>query len=282
MMMRLSCLLAAVWLAAVVPPVAAEAAAPWVISGATGRTGALTYKLMKSRGVPVRALIRSAAKAKEVIGCDKCDESEGIFIGDITKPASMDAVMQGAGGLIIATSAVPQCNPFPKCSYPEGAYPVDIDFNGGKHQVEAFVKGAGGLKPVFLISSMGTTEPDSSLDKMGNGQIGFYKLNFEAFLMSSGLPYTIVKPCGLGGDAAAQDTLIVGHDDAEGWDLSIPVQRADVARVLAAAAQNPEAAAGLRFDLCSKKGEPTEDDDLPALLKAAKYPWETREGVALV
>jgi len=249
-------------------------AAPVVITGATGQTGSLTYNLLKSRGVEVRAFIRNITKAKEVLGCTKCDASEGIFVGDVTKPSTMVDVMQGAGALVIVTSAFPVCNPFPKCSYDKGAYPVDVDFNGGKNQVEAFVKGAGGLKPVILVSAMGTTEPDSGLDKMGNGQIGFFKLNEEAFLMASGAPYTIVKPCGLGSDKPTQDTIVVGHDDAENWDLSVPVQRADVARVIAAAVQNPTVAANLRFDICAKAGPPTVDKDIPALLKSARYSWE--------
>lgn len=249
-------------------------AGPVVITGATGRTGALTYNLLKSRGVQVRALVRNTTKAKDLLGCSKCDESEGIFVGDVTKPATIETVMNGADALVILTSAFPVCNPFPQCSYDKGLYPVDVDFNGGKNQVEAFVKGAGGLKPVILVSAMGTTEPNTQLDKMGNGQIGFYKLNEEASLMASGLPFTIVKPCGLGSDKPAMDTLTVGHDDSEHWDLSVPVQRSDVARVVAAAIQNPEDAANLRFDLCSKAGTPTKDEEIPALLKSARYPWQ--------
>jgi len=252
---------------------------PVVITGATGHTGALTYNLLKSRGVQVRAFIRNATKAKEVLGCTKCDASEGIFVGDVTKPETMADVMKGAGALVILTSAFPVCNPFPKCSYDKGDYPVDVDWNGGKKQVEAFAKGAGGLKPVILVSAMGTTEPDSQLDKMGHGQIGFYKLNIEAFLMASGFPFTIIKPCGLGYDKPSQNTLLVGHDDEENWNLRVPIQRSDVARVVAAAVQNPEAGAGLRFDLCAKPGTPTKDADIPALLKSARYPWEQQQTV---
>merc|ERR1711971_507529 len=114
---------------------------------------------------------------------------------------------------------------------------------------------------------------------MGNGQIGFYKINIEAFLMASGLPYTIVKPCGLGSGEPAKDTLLVGHDDEEDWDLKVPVQRADVARVVVAAVEGTQHEANLRFDLCAKSGSPTTDADLPALLKAAAYPWQQAEFV---
>lgn len=254
--------------------VSSDGGAPVVVTGATGGTGVLTYNLLKSRGVAVRALVRNTTKARDRLGCTKCDESEGIFEGDVTKPDSLAGVMEGAGSLVIITSAMAVCNPFPTCGYPKGAFPIDIDWNGGKNQVEAFVKGAGGLKPVILVSSMGTTEPNTGLDKMGDGQILFYKLNFESFLMSSGLPYTIVKPCGLGNDEPEKDTLIVGHDDAEEWDMKNPIQRSDVARVLAAAVESSDTHANLRFDLCAKPGAPTRDVDIPSILKAAEYPWQ--------
>lgn len=243
---------------------------PVVITGATGHTGSDTYHLLKSRGVAVRGFVRNVTKAREVLGCSKCDESEGIFVGDVTKAETLVDVMKGAGGLVIVTSAFPICDPFPNCHYAEGAYPVDVDWNGGKKQVEAFAKGAGGLKPILLVSAAGTTEPDSALDKMGKGFISFYKLNFEAFLMASGFPFTIVKPCGLGYGKPAQDHLVVGHDDTEKWNLSIPIQRSDVARVIATSVQTPTLATGLRFDLCAQPGTPTRDEDIAGLIKSAR------------
>jgi uncharacterized protein YbjT (DUF2867 family) len=225
---------------------------------------------LKARGVSVRALVRNATKAKDVLGCTKCDESEGIFVGDVTKPETMESVMKGAGALVILTSAAPVCNPFPQCNYTKGAYPLDIDWLGQKNQVKALIKGAGGVKPVILVTTEGSTIPDSPLDMMGNGHVVFYKLNSEAFVMATGVPFTIIAPCGLTTDPGTKTTLLVGHDDS----LSGDIARADLARVVAAAAQSPQTAANIRFDLCSKKGDPTLDADIPALIKAAKYPWQ--------
>ena len=50
---------------------------------------------------------------------------------------------------------------------------------------------------VALISTMGTETPEDPKSKYFMDYISFYKLNFEAELMSSGIPFTIVKPCGL-------------------------------------------------------------------------------------
>jgi len=247
-----------------------------LVTGATGRTGSIVYNLLKDKGVNVRGLVRNATKARDMLKCNKCDASEGIFVGDVTKKDTLIAAMKGATALAVATSASPYCQDFkdPKtCSYPTGAYPVDIDFNGGKNQVEAFAMASNGVPgPVVLCSSMGTTEPDSFLDKLGNGQIGFFKLNEEAFLMSSGIPYTIVKPCGLTDDAAGKRELTVGHDD-EMHENPPVIPRGDVARVMVEALLQPKEAAGLRFDLCSRVGTPT--TDLSKVFHAARYPWES-------
>jgi len=246
-----------------------------VVTGATGRTGLLVYGLLKQSGINVRAFVRNATKARDLLECTKCDESEGIFEGDVTKKDSMTAVMKGATALAIATSASPHCKDFhdPKsCSYPEGAYPVDVDFHGGKAQIEVFAEGRAGTEgPVVLCSSMGTTEPTGFLETLGNGHIGFFKLNEESFLMSSGLPFTIVKPCGLIDDTGGKRELLAGHDD-EMKVMPPTIPRADVARVMVAAILQPGKAAGLRFDLCSREGTPT--TDLGKFFDDARYPWQ--------
>jgi len=244
-----------------------------IVTGATGRTGAIVYGMLKQHGVNVRGLVRNVSKARELLACTKCDESEGIFVGDITKPETLIAPMAGTSSLVIATSAIPVCNSFPReCHYPAGGLPKDVDWNGGKAQVAAFAEQAHGKGMVALISSMGTTNPDGFLEKLGNGHIGFYKLNLESFLMASGLKYTIVKPCGLPPAAVGNNTLVVGHDD-ELHEKAHTIARVDVARVVVAALQHQDVA-GLRFDLCSKAGPATSDSELIKVLQDAKYPWE--------
>jgi len=245
-----------------------------LVTGATGRTGALLYSWLKAKNIPVRAFVRNATKARAVLGCSKCDETEGIFVGDVTKKETLLPAMSGATALAIATSAMPICKGGqkgpPECTYPAGAYPVDVDFHGGKAQVDAFAEITKGAGHIVMCSSMGTTDADSFLEKLGQGHIGFYKLNAEAHIMDSGLPYTIVKPCGLTDDPPLKRELLVGHDDELKVDPPL-VPRADVARVMGEALVRPEEAEGLRFDLCSKPGTPSED--LAPVFAAARYPW---------
>merc|ERR1712086_676307 len=90
-----------------------NAPSPIVITGATGRTGSQVYISLKKQGFPVRALVRNTSKAREYLGCDQCTEAEGIYVGDVTQPASLEAVMAGAGSLVITTGPAYHCT-FPK------------------------------------------------------------------------------------------------------------------------------------------------------------------------
>jgi uncharacterized protein YbjT (DUF2867 family) len=253
-----------------------DSAGPVVlVTGATGRTGSLVYNQLKQAGLSVRGLVRNASKAREILKCEKCDTSEGIYVADITKKDTLAPAMHGATALAIVTSASPICDPYPNCHFPEGGLPIDIDWHGQKNQIETFDEANAIVQShgfVVLVSTMGTTTPEDSKHGLP-GFISFYKLNSEAYLMSSGIPFTVIKPCGLVDANASQQELVVGHDDE--LDASVPIARGDVARVVAGAITAPGAASGLRFDLCAKKsGTPT--TDINELLRSARYPWEDK------
>jgi len=243
-----------------------------VVTGATGRSGSLTYLLLKKAGISVRGLVRNTSKARLLLGCSKCDESEGIFVGDITKPESMSAVMKGADGLVIATGRV------------DGIPAKDILFDGVANQVGAFLSSPG-PKPqdrhVALVSMAETTLPDTFFNKIlaklwGGWDVGFYSLQGETHLMSSNVPFTILKPCGLTEDPGMQKEIVTGHDDKGMPRNAHMVSRHDVARVLAEAATNPEMGTGLRFDICSQAGTPQKT--VLEILKDGMQPWDPRKG----
>lgn len=236
-----------------------------VVTGATGRTGILIYQDLKDSGVfqEVRAMVRVVdATTRATLNCSRCDESEGVYVGDVTDPASLEAVMQGASMLAIAVGVSPNVT---------DEVMKAVEFDGVKNQVAALATGAG--RPasslfVALVSSGGTTYPDPPA-YMG-GKILFYKLNAEAFLGGSGVPSAVVKPCGLGTGPASEQQLVVGHAD-ETMPMPPVIARADVARVLVHAMLKRQL--GLRFDLCaSTQGSAT--TDLDQLLEEARWSWE--------
>ena len=202
-----------------------------VVSGANGRAGSLINKTLKEQDVNDRGFIRNVTKTNERLGRVACDASEDILVGDVTDPSTLIAPMVGAHSLIIATGAplvCPGVTDVSKCYYPCGDLPIDVDFNGRKYQLDALAEASHGLWHVVLVSSMGATLPNSPLNKFGYGVFLFYELNLETDIMSSGLTYVIVKPCGLTMAEGGQKELIVGHDDMM-TVMPNPIAWADVA-----------------------------------------------------
>jgi len=238
-----------------------------VVTGATGGTGSLIYKKLKATaGVEVRALVTSLAKAKTVLNCTACDASEGIYLGDVTDKSTLIDLMTGADSVAIAVglSGKNVSTDIMKA----------VEWKGVENQVAALVGANTGKKAsdffVAFISSMGTTDPKPAAYEGGPDL--FWKLQAESFLQSSGVGFTIIKPCGLVEGAAQTKKLLVGHDDTVLGPVYHSIPRADVANVMVAATMDREGSSGLRVDLCSKPGPKT--TDYTALLKAARWSWE--------
>ena len=217
-----------------------QAAPPTLlVTGATGRTGSLVYALAKadSRIGAVRALVMNLTTAKAVLNCSACSESEGIYLGDVTKPATLSAAFAGVDTVAIAVGS------------PEGVSKdemIAIEFTGVENQVAALANGSSDVPHVVFCSSGGTTNPKPPAFEGGASL--FWKLNAEAFLGGSGVGSTVVKPCGLNSKAGSKHRLVTGHDDKLPFPgQAISIARADVARVMVeAAAQRATGAPTLR------------------------------------
>jgi len=257
-----------------------------VITGATGRTGSLTYKLLKSQGINVRGIIHdnNITNTRLILGCDKCDASEGIYVADITNATQLAPAMVNADSLVITVGCMSQCIvPIVGCHFLPGEGPKEILFDGVKTQVQALLDASGppvAERHIMLMSMMNTEKPpsfffDIEAKLWGGFDVGFYSLNGEAFVMNSGAKFTILKACGLGDGPAGQKQLIAAHDGA-GIDVKNQVSRADVARVMALAVANRSIAEGLRFDFCAGSDGPGQPDPT-TVLRDAMYPWDSRK-----
>jgi len=263
-----------------------------LVTGATGRTGQILYAYLKTdpRVAEVRALVHGSGtgspeerkKAAAALNCSACDASDGIFYGDITVPSSLTAAFHGMDTVAITTTTG-------RGAFGNDTLTKEVDFVGIQNQAAAIATGASDVsaKRVVLCTRMGTAvSPFGPRPSHGppaflrNKQ--FWGLNAEAFLGSSGIPNTIVKPCGLDGKyGRGGKELLVGHDDR------LPrhgmISRQDLAAVMVEAVASR--ASGLRFDLCVGIGAPT--TNLAKLLDDARYPWAkggqtTENGVPLV
>ena len=70
---------------------AAAPATTVLVTGASGQTGSILYKLLRATPGSVRAMVRNTTKARAALGCDKCDPSEGIYTGDVTNVTTLTA-----------------------------------------------------------------------------------------------------------------------------------------------------------------------------------------------
>jgi len=248
-----------------VPAPATSDAPRVIVTGATGRTGSALYARLKAdpRVGEVRALVRNRTKAKAALNCSACDESEGIFIGDVTKPETLAAAFAGIDTVAIAVGVGGSASK---------ALMKAVEFDGVENQVAALAASnasvAPSLRRVVFCSSMGTTNPKPP--SFEGGPVLFWKLNAEAFLGSSGVGSAIVKPCGLKDGAGGKSALGVGHDDKLPSTSLGFIARSDVAAVMAEAVVQRSV---VRFLVCAKLlGKPT--TDLATLLESARWPWQ--------
>jgi uncharacterized protein YbjT (DUF2867 family) len=227
-----------------------------LVTGATGRTGSIVVqKLQQQPGqFTVRGFARSEAKVKELFGT-----TEGFYLGDINNPDSLKSALDSCDALVILTSAIPQMKAPPEPGqrpefiYPEGGTPEQVDYQGQVNQID--VARAAGVKHIVLVGSMGGTNEQHPLNRMANGNILIWKRKAEAYLINSGMDYTIIRAGGLQDQPGDKRELIVGKDDEllvnppDGIPTSIP--RADVAELVIQALRSP-AARHKAFDVISK------------------------------
>jgi uncharacterized protein YbjT (DUF2867 family) len=76
---------------------------------------------------------------------------------------------------------------------------------------------------------MGVTMKDHPLNRLGN--ILKWKKQSEDYLMSSGIPYTIIHPGGLIDEAGGRRSLLVGHNDELVNSEHRTIPREDVAEI---------------------------------------------------
>jgi uncharacterized protein YbjT (DUF2867 family) len=225
-----------------------------LVTGATGKTGSIVYnKLQQDRRFKVRGFARSPEKAQELF-----DSTDNFYFGDIKDKDSLQQAVKDCQALVILTSAAPKMIAPPKPGErPQFEYATDntpelVDYQGQKNQIDQAI--AAGIKHIVLVGSMGGTNENHPLNKMGNGNILIWKRKAEEYLVNSGVNYTIIRAGGLLDQPGGVRKLLVGDNDEllnnppDGIPTSIP--RADVAETVVQALQEASAI-DKAFDLLS-------------------------------
>lgn len=150
-----------------------------LVAGATGGTGSRIVRELVLRGIPVRAMVRDLAKAKQMLP----PEAE-LVIGDVLDPTSLKAALDDCTVLLCATGAAPSFNLLG---------PYSVDFIGTKNLVDAAK--AAQMQQFVLVSSLCVSQLFHPLNLFW--LILVWKRQAEVYLQASGLTYTIVRPGGL-------------------------------------------------------------------------------------
>jgi len=270
-----------------------------VVAGATGKTGRIVVsKLIEtSPNVTVRAFVRDSAKAAEVLPTSSVQLE--IFKGDLGSAADISRACEGADSAVWCATGFSDSATW--VNKLRGLFGIavmpsqSIDIIG----VEAFARAlssspAGASNPrgveaavaeapagsppfprVVMLSSAGVTRPAWDEAKKGRldgaADIPIVRLNpfgilgkkcdAEQRLRDSGVPYCVVRPCGLNDDWPEGRPLFSQGDVAVGR-----TNRADVAGVLAACVSEPSAS-GKTFEMLSLKGYPAPRSLAPALAR---------------
>jgi nucleoside-diphosphate-sugar epimerase len=253
-----------------------------LVTGAAGRTGRLVFsKLQEDRRFSPVAVVRTDASGKKLIQETGCGLDQ-VVVCDVTKVKSTDPPKcVGAKAMVICTSAVPVISvrsliqnalkiPWNlvrgkkavdfrslRFKFKRNQYPEKVDFEGQVTQID--IAKQLGVEHVVVVSSMGGTDPDNFLNKVGkrpdgsgNGDILLWKRKAERYLTESGLRYTIIHPGGLIDTPAGEEELVLDVDDKLMKNEKRSISREDVANLCVAALTVGSDGKSVSFDCISR------------------------------
>ncbi len=189
------------------------------VAGATGETGRRIVQELVKRQIPVRALVRDADKAREILPA-----LAELVVGDVLKPDTLSSAIGDSTVLLCATGAKPSFDP---------TGPYQVDYEGTKNLVDAAK--AKGIEHFVLVTSLCTSQLFHPLNLFW--LILVWKKQAEEYLTKSGLTYTIVRPGGLKNEDNTNPVVMGAADTL--FDGSIP--RTKVAQVCVEALFQAEA-----------------------------------------
>jgi len=175
------------------------------VAGATGETGRRIVQELIAKNIPVRALVRDAEKAKEIL-----PPNVELVIGDVLTPESLTTALGDSTVVLCATGAKPSFDP---------TSPYKVDFEGTKNLVDAAK--AKGIEHFVFVSSLCTSKLFHPLNLFW--LILVWKKQAEEYIQKSGLTYTIVRPGGLKNEDNSNPIVMQSADTL--FDGSIPRQK---------------------------------------------------------
>lgn len=166
-----------------------------LVVGATGETGRRIIRVLVSKNIPVKALVRDRSKAQEML-----PNSVEIVIGDVQDKASIESAIADCTVLLCATGASPSFDP---------TGPYQVDYEGTKNLID--VAKAHNIQHFVMVSSLCVSRFFHPLNLFW--LVLWWKKQAEDYLIKSGLTYTIVRPGGLKSDDTDSRPIIMAPAD---------------------------------------------------------------------
>lgn len=135
-----------------------------LVAGATGGLGRHLVQQLKARDYQVRALVRDETKVGQLLGTDV-----EIVVGDTRHYQTLPPALAGIRRLVCATDTHQFQGP---------NSPKHVDYEGVCHLTKAATEA--GIDHFVLVSSIGVTQPDHPLNRLG--QVLTWKLKEETCL----------------------------------------------------------------------------------------------------
>jgi len=209
--------------------------------GATGSIGSLVVEEAIRQGHAVRALVRSASKARQLPR-----EAETV-ISDLTRPETLSAAVSSVDAIV-----------FTHGSDDGGkAASESVDYGGVRNIIAAL--GSRKVR-IALMTSIGVTNRNSSYNR--STEAHDWKRRSERLVRASGMPYTIVRPGWFDYNGPDEHKLVLLQGDKRhsGTPSDGAIARRQLAEVLVRSLSS-DAAVRKTFELVSTKGAEQEDFD---------------------
>jgi uncharacterized protein YbjT (DUF2867 family) len=175
------------------------------VAGATGETGRRIVRELVNRQIPVRAMVRDLATARNILP----SEVE-LVVGDVLNLSSITTALGDSTVILCATGAKPSLDP---------TGPYQVDYEGTKNLVDAAK--SQNIQQFVFVSSLCVSKFFHPLNLFW--LILWWKQQAENYLKNSGLNYTIVRPGGLKNEDNPNPVVMSGADTL--FEGSIPRQK---------------------------------------------------------
>jgi uncharacterized protein YbjT (DUF2867 family) len=216
--------------------------------GATGSIGLLVVDEAIRQGHVVRALVRTAGKAR------KLPREAQVITGDVTQPDTLPAAVDGIDAIVFTLGSN------------DGKVAAEnVDYGGVRNVLSALARRKA---RIALMTAIGVTNRTGAYNRATEAHD--WKRRSERLVRASGLPYTIVRPGWFDYNRPDERRLVLLQGDRRqaGDSSDGAVARNQIAEVLICSLTSDKA---LRktFELISAKGPaPTDFDGLFAPLEA--------------